>query len=96
MGFEIPYHEQILWVHHLIGMVHTRSAGAFPPGRIQSPSACPGTSYEVAGDDEHVLQAPACAPSSPSFGGPDWLAYLMGQEHSRRKHEQRDDLICSV
>ena len=75
LGFEIPYHEHILWVHLGFDKVHTRLAGAFPPGRMHRPSACPGTSCEVAGDDEHKLQALACAPSSPLFGGPDWLAY---------------------
>ena len=75
LGFEIPYHEQIPLVHPLFDRVHTRSAGAFPPGKTCCPSACPGTSCEVAGDDEYKFQAPACAPSSPSFDGPDWLAY---------------------
>ena len=75
LGFGSPDCGYTLWVHHCFGKVRTRLAGAFPPGRKMIPSACPRTSSEVVDGDEHKPQAPACAPSSPLFGGPDWLAY---------------------
>ena len=62
----------------------TRLAGAFPPGKTCRPSACPGTSYEVAGDDEHRLQALAYAPSCQM----PWVRGISGKEIFKKEVEE--------